>query len=139
MDTLNDVRARRASLLNYFSLFSSCSTLLCCALPTVLVLLGLGTTVASILSVAPWLVSLSRHKTWTFAISGTLIALSFIVTFFVVPRIRPAQCDVTEDPSACLRASELSRTMLLFSGLVWCVGFFVAYLLAPILNHFVDP
>ena len=60
-------RARRAALLNYFSLFSSFSTLICCALPSVLVLLGMGTTVASLLSAAPWLVSLSRHKIWTFA------------------------------------------------------------------------
>jgi hypothetical protein len=50
-------RARRAALLNYFSLFSSFSTLICCALPSVLVLLGMGTTVASLLSAAPWLVS----------------------------------------------------------------------------------
>ena len=69
-------RARRAALLNYFSLFSSLSTLICCALPSVLVLLGLGTTVASLLSAAPWLVSLSRHKVWTFSIAGTLIAAS---------------------------------------------------------------
>ena len=41
-------------------------------LPSILVLLGLGTTVASLLSAAPWLVSLSRHKIWTFSIAGTL-------------------------------------------------------------------
>jgi hypothetical protein len=46
-------RSRRATLLNYFSLFSSFSTLLCCALPSVLVLLGMGAAVASLLSVAP--------------------------------------------------------------------------------------
>jgi hypothetical protein len=51
-------RARRAALLNYFSLFGSFSTLICCALPSVLVLLGMGTAVASLLSAAPWLVSL---------------------------------------------------------------------------------
>lgn len=33
-------RAKRAALLNYFSLFSSFGTLLCCALPSVLVLPG---------------------------------------------------------------------------------------------------
>ncbi len=31
-------RAKRAALLNYFSLFSSFSTLSCCALPSVVVL-----------------------------------------------------------------------------------------------------
>ena len=69
------LRAKRVALLNYFSLFSSFSTLICCALPSVLVLLGMGTTVASLLSGAPWLVSLSRHKIWTFGIAGTLIAI----------------------------------------------------------------
>ena len=38
---------RRSSLLSYFSLFTSLSTLLCCALPSLLVLFGLGALVAS--------------------------------------------------------------------------------------------
>jgi hypothetical protein len=57
-------RQRCASgLLSFLSLFTSFGTLLCCALPSLLVLLGLGATVASLLSAAPWLVSLSHHKT----------------------------------------------------------------------------
>ena len=128
-------RSRRASLLNYFSLFTSLSTLLCCALPSVLVLLGLGATVASLLSVAPWLVTLSRHKIWTFSISGTLIALSFIVTYAIAPRLQAAnECDAN-DPAACGQASRMSRWLLWFSAAIWVTGFFVAYLLAPILNH----
>ena len=51
-------RAKRAALLNYFSLFSSFSTLICCALPSVLVVLGMGTAVASLLYAAPWVVCL---------------------------------------------------------------------------------
>ena len=81
-------RAKRAALLNYFSLFSSFSTLICCALPSVLVLLGMGTAVASLLSAAPWLVSLSRHKIWTFSIAGVLIACSFAMTYVIAPRLR---------------------------------------------------
>src|SRR5260370_36795854 len=57
-------------LLSFLSLFTSLGTLLCCALPSRLVLLGLGATVASFLSSAPWLVSLSRHKLWVFALPG---------------------------------------------------------------------
>src|SRR6202789_353268 len=87
-------RARRAALLNYFSLFSSFSTLICCALPSILVLLGMGTTVASLLSAAPWLVSLSPPKVWTFSIAGTLIAASFVVTYVIAPRLRDGDaCD----------------------------------------------
>jgi mercuric ion transport protein len=127
--------ARRAALFNYFSLFSSFSTLICCALPSVLVLLGMGTTVASLLSAAPWLVSLSRHKIWTFSIAGTLIAASFVVTYAIAPRLqRGAVCEA-DDPTTCGEVSKLSRILLWGSAVIWSGGFFVAYLLGPILER----
>jgi mercuric ion transport protein len=128
-------RARRAALLNYFSLFSSLSTLICCALPSVLVLLGMGTTVASLLSAAPWLVSLSRHKIWTFSIAGTLIALSFIVTYLIAPRLRQGKVCDADDPTTCGEVGKLSRILLWASAMIWSCGFFVAYLLGPILEQ----
>ena len=64
-DTLAQGRGA-GGVLSYISLFTSFGTLLCCALPSLLVLLGLGATVASFLSAVPWLVVLSRHKTWVF-------------------------------------------------------------------------
>ena len=128
-------RARRAALLNYFSLFSSFSTLICCALPSVLVLLGLGTTVASVLSAAPWLVSLSRHKVWTFSIAGTLIAASFVMTYVIAPRLREGEVCNADDPTTCGEVSMLSRAILWGSALLWSGGFFVAYLLGPILDR----
>ncbi len=128
-------RARRAALLNYFSLFSSFSTLICCALPSVLVLLGLGTAVASLLSAAPWLVSLSRHKIWTFSIAGTLIAASFAMTYVEAPRLQRGEVCAADDPTTCGEVSKLSRAVLCVSALIWSGGFFVAYLLGPILEH----
>lgn len=127
--------ARRAGLLNYFSLFSSFSTLICCALPSVLVLLGMGTTVASLLSAAPWLVSLSRHKMWTFSIAGVLIALSFVMTYFVAPRLRQGEICDADDPTTCGEVSKMSRIILWGSAAIWLCGFFVAYLLGPILER----
>ena len=128
-------RTRRAALLNYFSLFGSFSTLICCALPSVLVLLGMGTAVASLLSAAPWLVSLSRHKIWTFSIAGMLIAASFVMTYVVAPRLRIGEnCDAN-DPSTCGEVSRVSRFVLWASALIWSGGFFVAYLLGPILER----
>lgn len=128
-------RARRAALLNYFSLFSSFSTLICCALPSVLVLLGMGTAVASLLSAAPWLVGFSRHKVWTFSIAGTLIAASFVMTYFVAPRLREGEICAADDPTTCGEVSRLSRALLWVSAIIWSGGFFVAYLLAPILER----
>jgi mercuric ion transport protein len=128
-------RARRTALLNYFSLFSSFSTLICCALPSVLVLLGMGTAVASLLSAAPWLVSLSRHKIWIFSIAGTLIAASFAMTYVVAPRLQGSDVCEADDPTTCGEISKLSRVVLWGSALIWSGGFFIAYLLGPILEH----
>lgn len=128
-------RAKRAALLNYFSLFSSFSTLICCALPSVLVLLGMGTAVASLLSAAPWLVSLSRHKVWTFSIAGTLIACSFVMTYVIAPRLREGEACDADDPTTCGEVSKLSKVLLWGSALIYSGGFFVAYLLGPILNY----
>jgi mercuric ion transport protein len=128
-------RAKRATLLNYFSLFSSFSTLICCALPSVLVLLGMGTTVASLLSAAPWLVNLSRHKIWTFSIAGVLIAMSFVMTYLIAPRLRQGEACDADDPTTCGEVSKVSRVILWGSAIIWSCGFFVAYLLGPILSE----
>jgi len=71
----------------------------------VLVLLGIGKAVASLLSAAPWLVSLSRHKAWTFSIAGTLIAASFVMTHVVAPRLCEGEACAASDPTACAETS----------------------------------
>lgn len=122
-------------LLGYASLFTSLGTLLCCALPSLLVFLGLGATVASIVSTAPWLITLSRHKNWTFTIAGVLIAANFVYVFRIAPKLQVAgqSCPVGE-PSACDTASRVSRAMLWVSAGIYAIGFFSAYLLAPIVR-----
>jgi hypothetical protein len=129
---MRDSSARNA-LLSYLSLFTSFGTLLCCALPSLLVLLGLGATVASALSAVPWLVTLSHHKNWVFLIAGLLIGGNFVYTYFVAPQIRACPADA---PDACEAASSLSRIVLWISGAIYLVGFFSAYLLGPLLMRF---
>jgi len=132
---MNTVATNKPSaVLNYFSLFTSFGTLLCCALPSLLVLFGLGASVASMLSFMPWLVTLSRHKRWTFAASGVLIALSFVNMYYISPLIRTKQC-TADDPSACDEASKLSRILLWVSAMIYAAGVFVAYVLGPILTR----
>src|SRR6185437_13518915 len=88
---------RRSGVLGYLSLFTSVGTLLCCALPSLLVVLGLGATVASILSSVPWLVKFSHHKVWVFTTAGVLIALSFIQMYALSPRLRNNTVDCSPD------------------------------------------
>jgi uncharacterized BrkB/YihY/UPF0761 family membrane protein len=89
-ETARKPPAVRSALLSYLSLFCSLGTLLCCALPSLLVLLGMGATVASALSALPWLVTLSHHKNWIFAISGLLIGGNFVYLYVVAPNFKPA-------------------------------------------------
>jgi mercuric ion transport protein len=126
--------SKRSAVLNYLSLFTSLSTLLCCALPSLLVLFGLGASVASMLSFMPWLATLSRQKQWTLGVSGILIVLSFVNMYYIAPRIRAKQCSA-DDPSACEEASRLSTILLWVSAGIYAVGVFVAYVLGPILTR----
>jgi mercuric ion transport protein len=122
---------RSSSLLSYFSLFTSVGTLLCRALPSLLVLAGLGASVASTLSSLPWLVALSRHKQWTFLVSGALIALSFLNMYYIAPKLKACS---PENPSVCEDATRFSRMLLWASAAIYAVGFFTAYVLGPILT-----
>src|ERR1700745_4242645 len=124
---------RRVVVLSYFSLFTSVSTLLCCALPSLLVLFGLGASVASTLSFMTWLVTLSEHKQMTFGVAGGLIGLSFLNMYLIAPRLRAQACD-PENPS-CDEVSGISKVILWCSAVIYSVGFFVAYALGPILTQ----
>jgi len=132
------VKKNSSVLFSYFSLFTSVGTLLCCALPSLLVLAGLGASVASMLSAAPWLVTLSRHKPWTFGISGMLIAASFVNMYYVAPRLQRQACS-PDNPDACEVASRFSKAILWVSATIYVAGFFVAFLLGPILTRFDRP
>jgi hypothetical protein len=127
----------RSGALSYLSLFTSLGTLLCCALPSLLVLLGLGATVASVLSEAPWLVALSHHKPWVFTVAGVLISSNFVYCYAIAPKLQAknGSCDPA-DAAACQTASRFSRIVLWCSAVVYLVGCFTAFLLGPLLVRF---
>ncbi len=123
-------------ILGYLSLFTSLGTLLCCALPALFVLLGLGATVASVVSSAPCLITFSRHKNWTFIVAGLLITTNFFYAFLIAPKLRAGtQACPADQPSACGAASRMSRWILWASAVTYLVGFFSAYLLGPVLRY----
>jgi len=136
MTALTNARSGESRLLGYFGLFSSVSTLLCCALPSLLVLLGFGATVGSLLAAVPWLVTLSRHKEWIFAPTALLIAANFYYVYRVVPRllVQRGTCPA-DDPEACARATRFSRVILWCSTVLIAVGGSVAYILPMVLEH----
>src|SRR5687768_2150068 len=104
---------RDSRVLSYLGLFTSVGTLLCCALPSLLVLLGLGATVASVLASAPWLVTLSRQKSWVFATSAILIAGNFYYVYRLAPRLVARRNACAIDDPRCAEATRASRVVLL--------------------------
>lgn len=117
--------SRKQALLPALSLFTSFGTLMCCALPALLVTLGAGAALAGLVSAAPWLVALSKYKAWTFGVSGVLIVGAGIMRW----RARNAPCPI--DPiqaKACMRLRRVSAWIYWASVLVWCLGFFFAFI-----------
>ncbi|MEO8025013.1 MAG: hypothetical protein ABI823_00985 [Bryobacteraceae bacterium] len=137
MTVQDPAEIRSSGILSYLSLFTSVGTLLCCALPSLLVLLGLGATVASSLSAVPWLVTLSHHKNWVFAIAGAMIAGNFLYTYRLAPRLQAANgaCPV-DGETLCSTASKMSRAILWISAALYCIGLFSAYALGRLLMAF---
>lgn len=119
----------RSSLWSSFaSLFASTSTLLCCALPALLVALGAGATLSSLISVVPQLVILSVYKIELFAFAGVMLLVSAIFQW----RNRFAPCPI--EPSlrdTCLKTRRISSWVFGFSVLLYAVGAWFAYI-APL-------
>jgi len=112
--------------LGWLSLALSGATLICCALPALLVALGAGAVLASVVSTVPGLVWLSEHKDVLFA----LAALGLAGAAFAYRRARALPCPT--DPRlarACARARTHAGRVLLVSGAIYLIGITFAYLL----------
>ena len=102
----------------YTALFTSLTTLFCCALPALLVLLGFGlTSVLTFFTAIPGWESVGAYDIWLFPLSGGLLAVGF---YFAYARQAPSQGEVCEIPaggreSACSTATRWNRRILWLS------------------------
>lgn len=115
----------KQTLLPMLSLFTSVGTLLCCALPALLVTLGMGAAMAGLVTNIPWITALSDYKPIVFAVSGIMLALATVLQW----RARNAPCPI--DPvqaRACGILRKISWGMIIFSIIVYGIGFFFAFL-----------
>lgn len=113
-------------------LLTSSATLICCALPILLVTLGLGAASASMFSTLPFLVVLAKQKSLIFIGSGILIAAS-AWTLFRSNRACPADPELAE---LCNRAHHFNKRIWWVSTILWLIGFVAAYLSLPIWTLF---
>lgn len=106
-------------------LFFSLSTLLCCALPIILVSLGLGAIVASLATNSPFLIFLSMHKIWVFGLTGALLVLAGWA-LYRPGRVCPADPYLAD---LCSKAHKWNQILYWVSVIVWLLGFIAAYVL----------
>ena len=109
------------------ALFASMSTLLCCALPALLVSIGAGAVMIGLVSTVPQLVWLSEHKTALFTFAGIMLSSSGLLRY----RNRNAPCPA--DPmkaEACARLRRISGIVFYISVACYTVGFFFAFIAA---------
>ena len=107
------------------SLFTSLSTLICCALPTFLVTLGMGASMVSLISLFPWLLVLSEYKIQIFFVAGLLL----LISFYLFWKGRNAPCPI--DPiqaKMCLKLRFTNLIILIISSTIFLIGFFFAFI-----------
>lgn len=106
----------------WLALATSSSTLVCCALPALLISLGAGATLAALVSAVPQLVWISMHKGLVFG--GALVML-LAGGFW---QLRPAACPADKRlADACARYKRVSRITYLVSLAVYATGAFFAF------------
>lgn len=125
-----DTLLKQQGVLSFFSLFTSTSTLLCCALPALFVTLGFGASLAGLFQTAPWVTSLSEYKIHFFVIAGCFIALS--VFFYYKNRNLPCPAD-KQKAIACTRLRRINFIILIISVILYGTGAFFTFFAADLL------
>jgi hypothetical protein len=121
---------RSSFITSLVSLFASSGTLVCCALPALLVALGAGAALSSLISAVPQLVWISEHKAGVFLFAGLMLSVAGVMQW----RNRHAPCPV--DPKlrdACLRTRKASLRVYLISVAMFLIGGWFAFI-QPLLS-----
>src|SRR5215831_7152146 len=119
----------RTIIIETVTLLGSLGTLICCALPALLVSLGAGATMASLVTNLPQLVWLSDHKVALFSFAAIMLVMSG-VTLSDKRRI-PCPTD-PQKARSCIRVRRLSASIFFLSLAIFAVGFFFAFVASKI-------
>lgn len=108
------------------SLFASSGTLVCCALPALLVSIGAGAALSGLVSTFPQIVWLSEHKVAVFGFATAMMAVGGWLQW----RNRTAPCPI--DPAlreACLRTRKVSLRVYVASLALLLIGAWFAFVM----------
>ena len=119
-------------LLAWSALFLSSTSLFCCALPSLLVTLGMSSVVIFLTAHFQILVSISEYKFMLLLISGVLIILAQLQ----INQIQQKCAWQKGGENVCASFVTVQKTILFVAKILWSIGFMTGYLLLPILLLF---
>ena len=125
MNSQLDPALKTNAAVSFLSLFTSGGTLICCALPALLVSLGAGAALAGLVTTFPQIVWLSEHKVPLFIIAGIMLAGGGFMQWRA--RSLPCPADAVL-AAACMRARKWSAGIYWFSVVMFATGFFFAFI-----------
>jgi hypothetical protein len=121
----------KTAVIEAVALLGSLGTLVCCALPAVLVSVGAGAAMASLVTNVPQLVWLSEHKIPLFVFAGSMLVVSGVTTY----HNRRAPCPV--DPvqaKSCQRLRRFAATVFFAALGLYAIGFYFAFVASRLAN-----
>lgn len=126
-----DPALKQNAAASFLSLFTSGSTLICCALPALLVSIGAGAALAGLVTSFPQIIWLSEHKVALFSIAAVMLGAAGVMQW----RARSLPCPADAALAAvCNRARRWSMGIYVFSVAMFAVGFFFAFIAPTLLS-----
>lgn len=119
----------RQRVIDLVTLLTSTSTLVCCAIPALLVTLGFGAVLAGAVSAVPQIVVLSEHKGFIFTLGAVMLILGGLIQRWQLNQ--PCPLDITLRDT-CLRSRKNSLNLYFLSLGIYLIGAFFAFV-APLL------
>lgn len=115
----------KESLLPFFGLFASISTILCCALPIILVTFGMGAVFASLTVTFPFITWLAERSIYLFVIATILLLIGGYFIF-----IKPGSCPANQNlAEICSKAKKFNKIIWWLSVIILLISFFFKYIL----------
>ena len=121
-----------AKRLNLLSLFTSGSTLICCALPATLVAIGSVATLTSLISQFPQLIWISEHKPIVFGLAGAMLLIAGWLQWQA--RLLPCPADPAL-AALCTKTRLQSLWVYVFSLVLFLIGAFFAFVAPWLLDY----
>jgi len=115
---------------NFFSLFASTSTLICCALPAIFVAIGAGATFATLITSFPVLITLSKYKLYITFFAFIMIAIAGYFNYKTYYMPCPADPELGRE---CLKTRKRSRVVYYASVSIFIFATIFTYIVPKLI------